>query len=256
MAQPKPKLLPTVKYNPPPQVLGYNPGNYYNPSQQDQPPTNYVSPGQYAQPLPTDPNAGISGSVTVMPPPSATPTVPDILGGADKRGMQGGAQGGQNYGLPQSNVTETHAPPQSALTNNRNNLANAQASGDTANIQRLQAEWERIAPLAQQHGITADRLVNSYMQPDNPAAKSDFGGALAAAIADDVWGNEATSAFGRPPNQLEWQQHWEAMNKGGRDPLEGHPQAVQNIQAAMQNMGTANQTAVNSDLQQWLAGQK
>jgi hypothetical protein len=172
--------------------------------------------------------------------------------------MQGGPQGGQNYGQPPSSVQEVlgaKPPPSSALTNNQNNLAKATAAGDTANIARLQAEWDRIAPLAQQHGITAERLVNSYMQPGNPAAKTDLGSALGAAIADDVWGNEATNAFGRPPNQLEWTQHWEAMNKGGRDPLEGHPQAVQNIQAAMQGMQNQNTQVNSTEYQQWLASQ-
>lgn len=190
-----------------------------------------------------------------QPPPSqAAPVSPTIPNSVDNRGMQGGPQGGQNYGQPPANTPGT--VPQSALTNNRSNMAAAQAAGDTANIARLDAEWKRIAPLAQARGITAERLVNSYMQPGNPAAKSDLNSALAAAISDDVWAQEATNAFGRPPNQLEWDEHWRAMNVGGRDPLEGHPQAVQNIQAAMQNLGNENQSGQYDAYSQWLAGQK
>ncbi len=179
--------------------------------------------------------------------------------GTDPRASQGGPQGGQNYGYPPANVAE--APHQAetgqgVLDKNRANYSAASASGDTANMARLDAEWKRLQPLAQQWGITPDHLVNNYMQPSNPAAKSDLSSALAAAISDHVWGDEATQAFGRPPNQLEWDEHWRAMNVGGRDPLEGHPGAVQNIQAKMQGMATGNQQGQYDQYNQWMAGQK
>jgi hypothetical protein len=75
-------------------------------------------------------------------------------------------------------------------------------------------------------------------------------------ISDDIWASEATQAFGRPPNQLEWDEHFKAMNNFGRDPLEGHPQAVQNIQAKRTEMEKLNQQTAYDSLQQWLTNAK
>jgi hypothetical protein len=151
---------------------------------------------------------------------------------------------------------ETTTQWQNTLDKNQNLTQQAKDAGNDKELARLQAEWDRIAPMAQKYGLTPERLINSYMQPDNPAAEPDFQRAAARAIADDTWGNAATIAFGRPPNTLEWDEHWRAMNKGGRDPLEGHPAAVQAIQARMQEIQKDNQTQAFNAYQQWAATQQ
>jgi hypothetical protein len=144
---------------------------------------------------------------------------------------------------------------QATLDKNRGLNEKATAAGDTKEMERLQAEWDRIAPKAAKYGITADRLINSYMQPGNPAAETSLDRAMGRAIADDTWAQAAGVAFGRPPNQLEWDEHWRAMNQGGRDPLEGHPAAIQAIQAKMQEIEQENQNEAYGQYQQWLANQ-
>jgi hypothetical protein len=150
---------------------------------------------------------------------------------------------------------ETVAAWQATLDKNRGLNEKATAAGDTKEMARLQAEWDRIAPKAQKYGISAERLVNSYMQPGNDAAETSLDRALGRAIADDTWAQAAGVAFGRPPNQLEWDEHWRAMNKGGRDPLEGHPAAIQAIQAKMQEIEQENQNEAYGQYQQWLNNQ-
>jgi hypothetical protein len=142
-----------------------------------------------------------------------------------------------------------------AVQKNQNLTQQAKDTGNSKELARLQAEWDRIAPKAQKYGISAERLVNSYMQPGNDAAETSLDRALGRAIADDTWAGAATVAFGRPPNQLEWDEHWRAMNKGGRDPLEGHPAAIQAIQAKMQEIESENQNEAYGQYQQWLANQ-
>jgi hypothetical protein len=110
--------------------------------------------------------------------------------------------------------------------------------------------------MADKYGISAARLVNSYMQPGNPAAKTDFRSALAAAIADDVWADAARRAgvlTGDPArDDIIWREHWYAANMGGRDPLEGHPASVQLIQDAARRMESENVAGAYGTYQQLL----
>jgi hypothetical protein len=165
-------------------------------------------------------------------PPGWVPTVPNGAPGADQA-----------------------ARLQDAVNKNQNLTQQAKDTGNDKELARLQAEWDRIAPKAAKYGITADRLINSYMQPGNPAAETSLDRAMGRAIADDTWAQAAGVAFGRPPNQLEWDEHWRAMNQGGRDPLEGHPAAIQAIQAKMQEIESENQNEAYGQYQQWLANQ-
>ena len=145
---------------------------------------------------------------------------------------------------------------QDAVNKNQNLTQQAKDTGNDKELARLQAEWDRIAPKAAKYGITADRLINSYMQPGNPAAETSLDRAMGRAIADDTWANAATIAFGRAPNQLEWDEHWKAMNQGGRDPLEGHPASIQLIQQKMQEIEQENQNEAFGQYQNWLATQQ
>jgi hypothetical protein len=147
-----------------------------------------------------------------------------------------------------------------AAAKTNNNLGAATAAGDAEDIARLNAEWERLkqSPIYQQmfsgwdEGGLKQRLVNKYMQPGNKAAQGSLTNALAAAASDDIWGNEATQAFGRPPNEQEWDEHWHAMNVGGRDPLDGHPQAIQNIKAKAAELTGGNQQNIYDTYNKWL----
>lgn len=252
---PRPKVLPRITYAPP----------------QDAPPQNMQAGGQ-AGSNPYIDIVGDPSSQVSKPPGWEDRNLPQAAGMA--QGMIGynpqppsitqQAQGmGTPMGVPQADrrsdpIEQVRTQQQDAqffldtANKNRNLLQKAQGAGDTSEIARLNAEWERLAPTAQKYGITPERLVGSYMQPSNPAAKGTLREALAAAIADNVWGDEATRALGRPPNQLEWDEHWRAMNIGGRDVLDGHPQAIQNIQARMKQIQDENQRASSDQYQQWL----
>jgi hypothetical protein len=146
-----------------------------------------------------------------------------------------------------------------AVQKNQTLTEKAKASGDSEEMRRLDAEWARLTstPLYKQMYGGANeldiknRLINSYMQPDNEAAEPSFDRAHARMVTDDWWAEQASMAFGRPPNQLEWDEHWRAMNKGGRDPLEGHPQAIQNLEAKKEELKRMNQQAAYDALQQW-----
>lgn len=99
------------------------------------------------------------------------------------------------------------------------------------------ADWIQAAMKAH---VDPNRVVSVYMNPNDPHAASDPHRALADAIADDIWGNAATQAFGRPPTQQEWVEHYYAKNYGSRDPLEGHSEAIASIQRqanALTNQG-------------------
>ena len=186
------------------------------------------------------------------PPPNAGAT---NAGGTGPTSGTGFMTGIQNWQDKVTSEAEQMARTQDAVSKNQRLTEQAKASGNDKELARLQAEWDRIAPKAAKYGITAERLVNSYMQPGNSAAESSLDRALGRAIADDTWAQAATVAFGRPPNQVEWDEHWRAMNKGGRDPLEGHPQAIQQIQARMQEIEQENQNEAFGKYQEWLAGQ-
>lgn len=264
----------------------FNPMNYYNPLERVQPQGMMdMGGGQTAYPNPAyDPFSGASPvpqtpNIFGMTPPNANKVTynPTLFGQAgtpntainDRNAFMNNA--GAGAGQPPTNTTPPTAPTsgemagpandqtvaawQATLDKNQNLQQQARDTGNDKELARLQAEWDRIAPKAQKYGITADRLVNSYMQPGNPAAESSLDRALGRAIADDTWANAATIAFGRPPNELEWKEHWEAMNRGGRDPLEGHPQSIQLIQQKMQEIQQENQNEAFGQYQQWLNSQ-
>jgi hypothetical protein len=112
-------------------------------------------------------------------------------------------------------------------------LQNEQTKAAAAEADRLaeiQREWDRIAPLAQQYGVDQQRLIDTYMNPSDPGSRSDFRGALTEAHADDMWAQAFRMGTGRDPNQLEWDEHSVAMDRGGRDPLEGHGEAIRWLQ--------------------------
>ncbi len=182
--------------------------------------------------------------------PGTTPQPPSYGNG------QGGPQGGQSYGLPPSNVPGTppkppvygtgdYAGPPSPTT--APTPGGSKAPGGLPDVARdlsTQArEWLRIKPMADKYGASLDQLVNVYMNPQDPHAKTDLQSALSEKIADDVWARAFTMATGRPPQGNEWDEHYYAKTEGRRDPLEGHPGAVQYIQQAAQQMQGENSQA-------------
>jgi hypothetical protein len=280
-----PKVLPAIKFDPPFNGdtgtgwrgeqggagkgdsltgLQYNPINYYNPSARNMPEGTDMGNGQAAYPNPAYNPLPPAQPPAYGPRPDEYVQNPAFLQGRDE-GATGliGEQAAQDRPT-QPPAGDPMAGPgndqvvsqwQATLDKNRGLNEKATAAGDTKEMARLQAEWDRIAPKAAKYGITADRLINSYMQPGNPAAETSLDRAMGRAIADDTWAEAATLAFKRPPNQLEWDEHWRAMNQGGRDPLEGHPAAIQAIQAKMQEIEQENQNEAYGQYQQWLANQ-
>jgi hypothetical protein len=154
---------------------------------------------------------------------------------------------------------QTVAAWQATLDKNRSLTDKAQAAGDEKEMKRLDDEWARLTSTPQFKAMYGnsdpmqlkERLINSYMQPGNDAAEASMDRAGGRMIADDVWAQAFQAATGGPPSQIHWDEHWSAMNKGGRDPLEGHPMAVQAIQAKMKEMEQANQQASYDSLQKW-----
>jgi hypothetical protein len=148
---------------------------------------------------------------------------------------------------------------QDAVQKNQSLTEKATAAGDDKEMKRLDDEWARLTSTPQFKAMYGssdpmqlkERLINSYMQPGNDAAESSMDRAGGRMIADDVWAQAFQAATGGPPSQIHWDEHWSAMNKGGRDPLEGHPMAVQAIQAKMKEMEQANQQASYDSLQKW-----
>jgi hypothetical protein len=196
-----------------------------------------------------DPFAGVSGSAKLIPTgapigPTAPPPAPPPAANESMAGP------GNDQVVSQWQAT---------LDKNRGLNEKATAAGDTKEMARLQAEWDRIAPKAAKYGITADRLINSYMQPGNDAAETSLDRALGRAIADDTWAAAMTAANAWTGDEFAdkklWDEHWVAMNKGGRDPLEGHPAAIQMIQAKMKEIEQENQNEAYGQYQQWLANQ-
>lgn len=289
---PRPKPLPSVKYDPPSNppsrtLLGdiSNASGQFSPFLNDAANGIYGAlnqggsylfggvPGKVARPVPpavvSDPrDAGVVSATPTVTYDPVSGTQPDTgTSGtspsnplADRR--YDALEESRMRQMAASNSQTDTARIQDAVNKNRANTQAAQAAGDNVNLARLNAEWERLtqSPLYQQMYGGSDanamkqRLVNVYMKPGNPAAANDLAGAMSAAVADDVWAREATKAFGRPPNQLEWDEHWKAMNVGGRDPLEGHPQAIQNIKATMQGFSNNNQQTAYDDYSNWAGG--
>jgi hypothetical protein len=151
---------------------------------------------------------------------------------------------------------------QDATNKNQALTEKAKAAGDDKEMKRLDDEWARLTstPLYKQMYGGADamevknRLINSYMQPDNEAAEPSFERAHARMVTDDWWAEEMTKAGAwgdQAQNDRLWAEHWHAMNKGGRDPLEGHPQAIQNLEAKKEELKRMNQQSAYDMLQQW-----
>lgn len=191
------------------------------------------------------------------PPPAASPNVSTRAGAGTDMGTGNAPVGAADRRSDELETIRLQQSAQTALDKNRGLYETAKNTGDDAAMAKLDAEWARIAPLAESHGISRARIVNSYMQPGNSAAQPDFARAYAAARADDIWANEVGmagmwSTDNPAQNDLLWKEHWEAMNKGGRDPLEGHPQAIQNIKAAAEQEARNNQQEIYNNLQTWL----
>jgi hypothetical protein len=90
------------------------------------------------------------------------------------------------------------------------------------------------------------RMVGVYMNPNDPNAKTSVSEAYREMLADDIWAKAMDAANAWPPTeegrQKVWEEHWYAKNGMGRDPLEGHPAAIQMIKdAARQIMGEDQQ---------------
>lgn len=263
---PRPKVLPTVKYAPPQDVpnqmsVGGNAGMQGGAMSAGEAWDNQRAQAMGMLPAQGGANVGqgapvVSYAPQVQPADYGTPTQVQ----PDRRYDDLERQRIQQ--MAASNPQTDTARIQDAVNKNRANTQAAQAAGDNVNLARLNAEWERLtqSPLYQQMYGGSDanamkqRLVNVYMKPGNPAAANDLAGAMSAAVADDVWAREATNAFGRPPNQLEWDEHWKAMNVGGRDPLAGHPQSIQNIQNTMNQFQQQNQNTSYNDYSNWAGG--
>jgi hypothetical protein len=205
-------------------------------------------------------------------PNGASPTYPNREGGvADGAIINRGGAGatGENNplgaGLNNPNepgpMANQYNRLQDATNKNQALTEKAKAAGDDKEMKRLDDEWARLtsSPLFQKMYGGQDafdvknRLINSYMQPGNDAAEPSFDRAHGRMVMDDIWAEAATVAFGRGPNQVEWDEHWRAMNKGGRDPLEGHPAAIQVIDAKKKELEQMNQQSAYDMLQQWQA---
>lgn len=146
-------------------------------------------------------------------------------------------------------------PPPSALTNNRSNYDTAVKAGDTQNIARLNAEWERLKSTSvyqKMYGGQDDyamqkRLIDVYMNPNDRGAGNDFESAAGAMIADDIWAEAFRMATGRAPNDVEWVDH-----NVGRDPLTGHPEAIQWMEQKSKELQQGNQIGAQQSYQQLL----
>lgn len=103
--------------------------------------------------------------------------------------------------------------------------------------------WVQMAQLWQ---IDPKRVLESYVDnPDPRGRASSLEGYVSMARADDLWGEQAKNAglFNGDPahDTLLWREHYYAVHYGGRDPLEGHPEAIQALQAAAEQESQAGQ---------------
>jgi hypothetical protein len=199
-------------------------------------------------------------------PNGAEPTYPNREGGVADGAVinreQPAATGGNN---PKGAAgTDQAARLVDATNKNQALTEKAKAAGDDKEMKRLDEEWARLTstPLYKQMYGGSDamevknRLINSYMQPDNEAAEPSFERAHARMVTDDWWAEEMTKAGAwgdQAQNDRLWAEHWHAMNKGGRDPLEGNPQAIQNLEAKKEELKRMNQQSAYDMLQQWQA---
>jgi hypothetical protein len=207
-----------------------------------------------------NPDAGVSGSAQLIPNgPPTQPSTPDPVGQTPPGFNPGPSQTPAPMAGPGN--AETVAAWQATLDKNRSLNDKATAAGNDKEMKRLDDEWARLISTPQYQKLyggsneadVKNRLINSYMQPGNDAAESSMDRAAGRMIADDAWAAEmdAAGAWGSDPDRM-WAEHWHAMNKGGRDPLEGHPQAIQNLERKRKEMEQMNQQASYDALQQWL----
>ncbi len=118
-------------------------------------------------------------------------------------------------------------------------------------------DWrDEAARWAEQHGGNPqdmiNRVVNVYMNKEDPYAADNPYSALANAQSDDIWAQAASMAFGRPPNEVEWKEHYYAKNYGSRDPLVGHGEAIQWIQQQAEQMRQESVQRAQEQAQQYL----
>jgi hypothetical protein len=262
--------------------LQYNPINYYNPSARNMPEGTDMGNGQAAYPNPAYNPLPPAQPPAYGPRPDEYVQNPAFLQGRDEGAtgalpnQQAAINGGQGAPGPNNplgaGVNNPNEPApmanqynrlQDAVNKNQNLTQQAKDEGNDKEMKRLDDEWARLTstPLYKQMYGGADevgiknRLINSYMQPDNEAAEPSFERAHARMVTDDWWAEEMTKAGAWTGDEFAdkklWDEHWHAMNKGGRDPLEGHPMAVQAIQAKMKEMEQANQQASYDSLQKW-----
>jgi hypothetical protein len=168
---------------------------------------------------------------------------------------------GQNNPNEPAPMANQYNRTQDAANKNRSLAEQAAADNDAKEMKRLDDEWARLISTPQFKAMygqgdelaTKQRLINSYMQPGNDAAESSMDRAAGKMISDDIWAAEMdkANAWGPDPGRM-WVEHWNAMNKGGRDPLEGHPAAVQAIQAKRAEMENLNQQASYDALTKWM----
>lgn len=150
----------------------------------------------------------------------------------------------------QQNIEPTPIGPERPKAQTTGGGAGGQAGAGAVGVPNVTPQMAAWIKIAQQQGVDPRRVVEVYMNPSDPHAKADPMQALGDAMADDAWARAATNAFGRPPNELEWQEHYYAKNYGSRDPLEGHPEAIQQLINEANQMGQGQVPGAQSTAQE------
>lgn len=146
-------------------------------------------------------------------------------------GTANGMTGGASLGNAGGN-TGRYAPP------------NAGTNRTTASAVPADP-WAAYKERAQLAGVDWNVLNKVYL-PQYEQTRAGFGRALDHAVQDGMWAQLFSRFIGRPPNEVEWNEHynWFKSNGRTRDPLlePGHNVAVQEWERLKSEYDARNQT--------------
>lgn len=110
-----------------------------------------------------------------------------------------------------------------------------QGQGGKSGDSGMSADDKKWAGIAQKMGLNWQVTKDVYMNPmrngsSNPAE------ALGRQLDDKTWGDVFMQVTGRPPNEREWVDHYNAGGNWNADPLVGHNDAIAEVERRRQEL--------------------
>lgn len=110
-----------------------------------------------------------------------------------------------------------------------------QGQGGKSGDSGMSADEKKWAGIAQKMGLNWQVTKDVYMNPTRNGS-SNPAEALGRQLDDKTWGDVFMQVTGRPPNEREWVDHYNAGGNWEYDPLVGHNDAIAEVERRRQEL--------------------